>query len=174
MSRSRHTYLFSGKFSEMSVMSSDVILIFQNFVVPDLSQSALPSIRSVPLLPLKSSAVLPTVYMYELYVWVYIYTRALARCALRPVVYSQWWKRRCLVLVKADEGLLLCTGVNKFFFCVKKCINAFTGTQRSLGLFLWCTVLFPGHIWVSVSLVLVMSTLNHTKPFTARRVKRDK
>lgn len=58
------------KFSEMSMMSSDFILISQNVVILDLSQSALPSIPSVPLPPLESSAVLPTVSV--LYVCMYV------------------------------------------------------------------------------------------------------
>lgn len=141
LSKSRHTRLFSGKFSEMRVMSSDVILIFQNCEVLDLSQSALPSIHSVPLPPLKSSAVLPTVYVLYVCMSVHIHTCTCQVCIKassiqlmveKEVPSSCESRRRPTPLYRCEYILFLC----------KMCINAFTGTQRSRGLFLWCTVLF--------------------------------
>lgn len=77
--------------------------------------------------------------------------------------------------MKADTGLLLCTGVNKFISSVQMCINAFTGIQRTLPV---SHVLF---FFLDISgfqfpLIFVMSTLNHMKPFTVHihTVKRDR
>jgi len=104
--RSKHTHLFSGSY-KISVKWVWCLKRQMRFRFPahfpniwDLICHTLHCLASTQSLRLPSSHLLCsvcTVCMYEC-----IYTRALARCALRPVVYSSWWKRRCLLLVKAD------------------------------------------------------------------------
>lgn len=70
-----------------------------------------------------------------------------------------------------QTGLLLCTGVNTFFYflsieTVYKCVFRLHG-----GLWACCALLF--FLWdiSRCPLSFLMSTLNHKKPFTAHRVK---
>lgn len=172
--RSRHAYLFCGS-CEIFWNEHDVFRFHPH--IPKFCDTSI--CHNLHCLESTQSLCLPSSPL--------LYSQQCMYCMYECTVYL----RTCQVCIKAssiqlmmekevpsscptDVGLLLCTVVNKFFFSVKMCINAFTGTERSLGLFLWRTVLFPRHIWVSVSLVLVMSTLNHMKPFTARRENREK
>lgn len=160
------------EFSEMSVRSLDFILVFKKKYGP-LSQSALPIIHSVPLLPLKLSAVLLTVCVLYVCVCECVCVRAYQVCIKassiqlmmeKEVPSSGESRRRSTPLYRCEYILFLCKNLYK-------CIHRHPGVCRPVSL-MYC--FFPKHIWVSLSLVFVMSTLNHTKPFTAHRVRRDK
>lgn len=94
-----------------------------------------PHVHSVPLPPLNLSAVLQRcLYCMSVYIHTCIKASSIQLVMEKEVPSS-------------DIGLLLCTGVNTFFFCVKMCINAFTGGLRACSS---DVLFFSRHIRVSV------------------------